>query len=69
MPRWPLGRLAEAKAKDPPKRDASIQIALLLDTSNSMDGLIDQAKSQLWSVVNEFIRYKTQAPAGAEGPL
>lgn len=31
-----------------------IQVALLLDTSNSMDGLIDQAKSQLWKVVNEF---------------
>jgi len=31
-----------------------IQIALLLDTSNSMDGLIDQAKSQLWSLVNEL---------------
>ncbi len=31
-----------------------IQLALLLDTSNSMDGLIDQAKSQLWKVVNEF---------------
>lgn len=32
-----------------------IQIALLLDTSNSMDGLIDQAKTQLWKVVNTFI--------------
>lgn len=31
-----------------------IQIALLLDTSNSMDGLIEQAKSQLWRIVNEF---------------
>jgi len=31
-----------------------IQIALLLDTSNSMDGLIDQAKSQLWKMVNEL---------------
>jgi hypothetical protein len=31
-----------------------VQIALLLDTSNSMDGLIDQARSQLWSVVNQF---------------
>ena len=30
----------------------TIQIALLLDTSSSMDGLIDQARSQLWSVVN-----------------
>ncbi len=32
-----------------------IQIALLLDTSSSMDGLIDQAKTQLWKVVNTFI--------------
>ena len=31
-----------------------VQIALLLDTSNSMDGLIDQAKTQLWKVVNSF---------------
>ncbi len=31
-----------------------IRIALLLDTSNSMDGLIEQAKSQLWSIVNEL---------------
>lgn len=31
-----------------------VKIALLLDTSNSMDGLIDQAKAQLWKVVNEF---------------
>lgn len=31
-----------------------IQIAILLDTSNSMDGLIDQTRNQLWQVVNEF---------------
>lgn len=31
-----------------------IRVALLLDTSNSMDGLIDQAKSQLWELVNEL---------------
>lgn len=31
-----------------------VQIAVLLDTSNSMDGLIEQAKSQLWRIVNEF---------------
>ena len=31
-----------------------VQIALLLDTSNSMDGLINQAKAQLWDIVNEF---------------
>jgi hypothetical protein len=34
--------------------DNLIQIAILLDASNSMDGLIDQAKSQLWKIVNEF---------------
>lgn len=46
--------------KVPPTVDAKpeknrVQIALLLDTSNSMDGLIDQAKTQLWKVVNSFI--------------
>lgn len=39
-----------------PSDDRSkVQIALLLDTSNSMDGLIDQARTQLWKVVNTFI--------------
>ncbi len=33
---------------------AKIQVALLLDTSNSMDGLIEQAKGKLWSIVNEL---------------
>ncbi len=31
-----------------------VQLAILLDTSNSMDGLIEQAKAQLWQVVNEL---------------
>jgi len=31
-----------------------IQVALLLDTSSSMDGLINQARSQLWKVINEL---------------
>jgi hypothetical protein len=42
-----------------------IQIALLLDTSNSMDGLIDQAKSQLWNIVNEL----AGARCGSERPV
>ncbi len=33
-----------------------IQVALLLDTSNSMDGLINQAKSQLWKIVSHTAR-------------
>jgi hypothetical protein len=43
----------------------SVQIAILLDTSGSMTGLIDQAKTQLWNVVNEFVRAKKdgQVPA------
>ena len=39
-------------------KNNSIQLALLLDTSNSMDGLIDQAKSQLWKIVNELATSK-----------
>ena len=32
-----------------------VQLAILLDTSGSMEGLIEQAKGQLWKIVNEFI--------------
>ncbi|TNJ41914.1 VWA domain-containing protein [Tamlana fucoidanivorans] len=35
-----------------PNETHFIKVALLLDTSNSMDGLINQAKSQLWDIVN-----------------
>lgn len=31
-----------------------VQLAILLDTSNSMDGMIKQAQTQLWAIVNEF---------------
>ncbi len=37
-----------------------IKVALLLDTSNSMDGLIDQAKAQLWDIVSELSFAKSQ---------
>lgn len=39
----------------PPKTKTTapkIQAAILLDVSNSMDGLIDQAKAQLWNMVS-----------------
>ncbi|TAI47015.1 vWA domain-containing protein [Flagellimonas allohymeniacidonis] len=42
---------------DKPK-EQYVKIALLLDTSNSMDGLINQAKAQLWDIVNEFTHAK-----------
>ena len=35
-----------------------IQIAILLDTSGSMSGLIEQAKTQIWKIVNEFATTK-----------
>lgn len=41
-----------------PSKEQAIMLALLLDTSNSMDGLIDQAKSQLWKIVNELAEAK-----------
>lgn len=49
----------------PEKKQVKIQIALLLDTSNSMDGLIDQAKSQLWKIVNEMAaaKHKGETPS------
>ena len=36
----------------------NVQLAILLDTSNSMDGLIEQTKTQLWKIVNEMARSK-----------
>jgi hypothetical protein len=51
--------LAPAHAAEAPRPPRPVvQIALLLDTSNSMDGLINQAKAQLWKVVNEFATAK-----------
>ena len=41
-----------------PAKGQTIMLALLLDTSNSMDGLIDQAKAQLWRIVNEVAAAK-----------
>lgn len=47
-----------AQAARPQAGRPQIQVALLLDTSGSMDGLIDQAKSQLWTFVNRFTPLK-----------
>lgn len=48
-----LSPTSEAKSSPSPDKQ-KIMLALLLDTSNSMDGLIEQAKSQLWTIVNEL---------------
>jgi hypothetical protein len=58
----PAPALAQAAA---PPAKPTVQLAILLDTSNSMDGLIGQAKTQLWNVVNEFVRARKNGRAPA----
>jgi Mg-chelatase subunit ChlD len=55
---YTLFPLSNQIADKKPVKQSAIQLALLLDTSNSMDGLIDQAKSQLWKIVNELATSK-----------
>lgn len=45
---------AACQLRKPADGPPVVQLAILLDTSNSMDGLIDQARAQLWEVVNQF---------------
>jgi len=47
-----------AASPDPAKARPRIQLAILLDTSGSMDGLIAQAKTQIWAIVNQMTRAK-----------
>ncbi|AFY37969.1 von Willebrand factor type A [[Leptolyngbya] sp. PCC 7376] len=46
------------------EEEPTIQLAILLDSSNSMDGLIDQTRSQIWNVVNALtdVRKDGQVP-------
>lgn len=53
---------APARPVAPAERPV-VQIAILLDTSGSMDGLISQAKTQLWKIVNEFATAKRKGVA------
>lgn len=47
--------MSPAHAEDQrPTAPPRIEMAILLDTSGSMQGLIDQARTQLWKLVNEF---------------
>src|SRR5262249_532078 len=47
----PDGNADGQKAKD-------IDVVICLDTSGSMDGLIDSAKNKLWDIVNELAKIK-----------
>ena len=48
----PTEQKKEIEAPQKIKNSSKIQAAILLDVSNSMDGLIEQAKAQLWTMVN-----------------
>ncbi|HLG39881.1 MAG TPA: vWA domain-containing protein [Chitinophagaceae bacterium] len=41
-------------------KEQKIQVAILLDVSGSMEGLIEQAKAQLWNMVNVMGRSKCE---------
>jgi len=57
------GQLALADKTSSPtvvkkEKSSKIQLAILLDTSGSMRGLINQARTQLWKIVNELATAK-----------
>ncbi len=56
--------LAKEKSQLTETNQPSIELAILLDTSGSMQGLINQARSQLWKIVNELAttKQKGQVP-------
>ena len=60
-----ISQSVEAKTETVPatvnaeeQRTPVVQIAILLDNSGSMGGLINQARTELWKVVNEFVKAK-----------
>ncbi|NDW08410.1 VWA domain-containing protein [Dysgonomonas sp. 520] len=62
-------KTVEVSAPTPDEVDAApavtkIQVAILLDTSGSMNGLIEQAKARLWNIVNTLttLKYKGRTP-------
>ncbi|QDT96554.1 VWA domain-containing protein [Gimesia aquarii] len=55
-----MNQPTQAKEKPQPTKTTqpSVELAILLDTSGSMQGLINQARSQLWKIVNELATAK-----------
>lgn len=58
---WSTSAVAQIQ---PVLSNRRVQVAILFDTSNSMDGLIEQAKSRIWGIINEIntLRYEGQVP-------
>lgn len=59
-----LNSVSPSQAKPGAENPTKIQVALLLDTSGSMQGLIEQAKSRLWNIVNTLttLKYEGKTP-------
>lgn len=54
-----LGLVTPGFGAEPPKPGVqNIDLAICLDTSNSMDGLIGSAKARLWDIVNDLAKVK-----------
>src|SRR3954468_6404974 len=53
-----LTPLAVQAAPDPAPagKPRAVDVVLALDTSNSMDGLIDSAKRKVWAIVNDLAK-------------
>jgi hypothetical protein len=49
---------AQDAAKPAGQRAKDIDVVICLDTSGSMDGLIDSAKNKLWDIVNELAKIR-----------
>src|SRR5262245_4574604 len=53
---WAVGAGLAPAAAEPANTGKSIDLAICLDVSNSMDGLIGSAKAKLWDIVNDLAR-------------
>ncbi len=51
-----------SNSMDKKRNVKKINLAILLDTSNSMDGLINQARQELWRIVNEMAAISKDLP-------
>ena len=64
-----IDKVKPADQNKPPlvevKSKRKIQLVILFDTSSSMNGLLNQAKSRLWEIVNESgaLRYHGEMPS------
>ncbi len=58
-----MSSAAGARSRTITQPKPRVQMAILLDTRGSMSGLIDQARTELWAIVNEFITAKRDGQA------